>query len=252
MPFRAAGLFALFWIALAFAPDRARAQAEPCRPLSYEGNDYVVCEIDVRRYRLRTAWRGPDGGPLGSLDRLALAARPAEGRLVFAMNGGMYHSDLSPVGLYVEDGQELKRANTAGGPGNFHMKPNGVFWVGAGRVGVSETGRYLKERPKAEFATQSGPMLVVNGRIHPKISDHGVSRKVRNGVGVRDVNTAVFAISNGPVTFGEFARLFRDHLRAPNALFLDGSISSLYAPSLRRNDGLLPLGPMIGAFERRG
>lgn len=255
MPFRAARalrFLALFWIGLAplGARDRAQAQAQPCQPLAYQGSDYVVCEIDVRRYRLRTFWRGPDGAPVGSLDRLAQVANPAEGSLVFAMNGGMYHADLAPVGLYVENGQELVRANTANGPGNFHMKPNGIFWIGAGRVGVSETGRYLRERSSTEYATQSGPMLVINGRIHPKISDQGVSRKIRNGVGVRDANTAVFAISERPVTFGEFAHLFRDRLRAPNALFLDGSISSLYAPALRRNDGLLPLGPMIGAFER--
>jgi uncharacterized protein YigE (DUF2233 family) len=255
VPFRAARALrfaALLWIALAgfAARDRAQAQSEPCRPLTEQGNDYVVCEVDLRRYRLRTFWRGSDGGLIGSLERLAQVADPAEGRLAFAMNGGMYHADLAPVGLYVENGQELTRANTANGPGNFHMKPNGIFWVGAGRVGVSETGRYLKERPRAEYATQSGPMLVVNGRIHPKISDQGVSRKIRNGVGVRDANTVVFAISNGPVTFGEFAHLFRDTLRAPNALFLDGSISSLYAPALRRNDGLLPLGLMIGAFEK--
>lgn len=247
-------LFALLWIVFAALGARdgaqSQAQAEPCRPLTEQGNDYVVCEVDVRRYGLRTFWRGPDGAPIGSLDRLPQAANPAEGRLAFAMNGGMYHHDLAPVGLYVENGQELKHASTANGPGNFHMKPNGVFWVGAGRVGVSETGRYLRERPRAEFATQSGPMLVINGRIHPKISDQGVSRKIRNGVGVRDAHTAVFAISNGPVTFGEFAYLFRDRLRTPNALFLDGSISSLYAPALHRNDGFLPLGPMIGAFER--
>jgi uncharacterized protein YigE (DUF2233 family) len=242
-------LLALLCLALT-TPRPAQAQGGPCQPLAYQGNDYVVCEIDLRRYRLRTFWRGPDGGAIGSLDRLAGIAEPAEGRLAFAMNGGMYHADLASVGLYVENGQEMARANAANGPGNFHMKPNGVFWVGAGRVGVTETGRYLRERPRAEYATQSGPMLVVDGRIHPKISDHGVSRKIRNGVGVRDANTAVFAISNGPVTFGEFAHLFRDRLHAPNALFLDGSISSLYAPALRRNDGLLPLGPMIGAFEK--
>ena len=195
-------LFALLWIVFAALGARdgaqSQAQAEPCRPLTEQGNDYVVCEVDVRRYGLRTFWRGPDGAPIGSLDRLPQAANPAEGRLAFAMNGGMYHHDLAPVGLYVENGQELKHASTANGPGNFHMKPNGIFWVGAGRVGVSETGRYLRERPRAEFATQSGPMLVINGRIHPKISDQGVSRKIRNGVGVRDAHTAVFAISNGP------------------------------------------------------
>jgi uncharacterized protein YigE (DUF2233 family) len=102
-----------------------------------------------------------------------------------------------------------------------------------------------------DYATQSGPMLVIDGRIHPRISENGPSRKIRNGVGVRDRHKALFAISDEPVTFGEFARLFRDELGCENALFLDGTISSLFAPSLGRDDGLLPLGPMIGALPRR-
>ena len=166
------------------------------------------------------------------------------------MNGGMYHEDRSPVGLYVENGQELKRANTASGPGNFHLKPNGVFFVKGNTAGVTETSRYLKQRLRPDFATQSGPMLVINGQIHPKISEEGTSRKIRNGVGMRDRHTAVFAISSRPVTFGAFARLFRDELGCENALFLDGSVSSLYAPSLNRSDGWLPMGPMIGALLR--
>jgi uncharacterized protein YigE (DUF2233 family) len=244
----AVGFVCLLLPGLWLAPQaRAGAEGEPCRVLPFEGAQHTVCTVDLRKYRVQLFWKDPEGAPFASFARLDSALGS---RVAFAMNAGMYHADLSPVGLYVENGRELKRANTANGPGNFHMKPNGVFWVGAGRVGVSETGRYLRERPRAEFATQSGPMLVINGRIHPKISDQGVSRKIRNGVGVRDAHTAVFAISNGPVTFGEFAYLFRDRLRTPNALFLDGSISSLYAPALHRNDGLLPLGPMIGAFER--
>ena len=78
-------------------------------------------------------------------------------------------------------------------------------------------------------------MLVVDGHIHPKISADGPSQKIRNGVGVRDDGrVAVFAISERPVTFGAFARLFKDTLGCRNALFLDGSVSSLYAPSMNR------------------
>jgi prepilin-type processing-associated H-X9-DG protein len=94
-------------------------------------------------------------------------------------------------------------------------------------------------------------MLVIDGRIHPKFSEDGSSRKLRNGVGVRDGHIAIFAISEAPVSFGEFAHLFKDALGCPNALFLDGSVSSLYAPSLDRSDGLAPMGPIIGAIERK-
>jgi uncharacterized protein YigE (DUF2233 family) len=241
---RAALAGALLWLAWA-AP---AAAAGPCEPVTHEGERFVACTVDLRRARIRTFWRGPDGQPYASLSRLAAAQGP---KLSFAMNGGMYDADLAPVGLYVEEGHELKAANTANGPGNFHLKPNGVFYVSGERAGVLETSRYLRGRIRADFATQSGPMLVIAERIHPKISTNGPSQKVRNGVGVKaDGHTAVFAISEGPVTFGVFARLFRDALGCPNALFLDGSVSSLYAPGLDRQDLSRPLGPLVGAVAR--
>jgi uncharacterized protein YigE (DUF2233 family) len=162
------------------------------------------------------------------------------------MNGGMYDDNNAPVGLYVERGVELKRANTRGGAANFHLKPNGVFFVGGGQAGVWETSHFLSQRPLAEFATQSGPMLVLNGKIHPRINADGTSAKLRNGVGVDHDGQAVFAISNQPVTFYQFASLFRDKLGCDNALFLDGSISALYAPELDRDDFTLPMGPIVG------
>ena len=168
------------------------------------------------------------------------------------MNGGMYGDDRMPVGLYIEDGRMMKAANTASGRGNFHLKPNGVFYAAGESAGVLETGRYLAARPRAEIATQSGPMLVIDGRIHPAFSEDSTSRKLRNGVGVRQGQVVLFAISDAPVTFIEFAHLFKDGLGCRDALFLDGSVSSLYAPSLGRSDGLAPLGPIIGAVERRG
>ncbi|WP_128561376.1 phosphodiester glycosidase family protein [Methylobacterium crusticola] len=238
--------------ALLLAGGRAGAAAPaangPCRPVVHEGERYVACTVDLRRARIKLFWRGPDGLPYGSLSRLA--SQQGTG-LTFAMNAGMYDAGLAPVGLYVEDGRELKSANTANGPGNFHLKPNGVFYVAGERAGVMDTGRYLKVHPRPDFATQSGPMLVIGGRIHPKISEDGPSQKIRNGVGVRpDGHVAVFAISEAPVSFGAFARLFRDGLACPNALFLDGSVSSLYAPALGRQDLSRPLGPLVGAVPR--
>ena len=112
------------------------------------------------------------------------------------------------------------------------------------------TQRFLTVHPKADFATQSGPMLVIDGKIHPRIRPGMTSRKIRNGVGVRDARTVVLAISDDPVTFWEFARLFREGLGTPDALFLDGSISSLYVPALHRDDALFPMGPIIVGFQR--
>jgi prepilin-type processing-associated H-X9-DG protein len=223
--------------------------ASPCSPRAFEGLNYIICTFDLRAYALRLFWKDEGGQPYGGFDHLPRKVNGAP--IVFAMNAGMYDADLSPVGLYIENGKTLKRANTANGPGNFHLKPNGIFYVSGQEVGVLTTERFLSQRPRVEFATQSGPMLVIDGRIHPKILPGSTSRKMRNGVGIRDAHTVVFVVSEGPVTFWEFARLFRDNLGSANALFLDGSISSLYAPALRRSDTLYPMGPIIAASERK-
>ena len=83
----------------------------------------------------------------------------------------------------------------------------------------------------------------------PAFSPAGTSYKRRNGVGVVDGNQVVFAISEGAVRFYDFARLFRDGLGCKNALFLDGTISSLYSAGLARKDMGWPLGPIIAAVK---
>ena len=258
MPSRLAPAVLALLLAVSGSPGQAReresaapaggAASGPCRAASWEGETYTICTVDLRRERVRLFWRGPDGAPYASLSNLAQAQGA---RLSFAMNAGMYDQDQAPVGLYVEEGREMKGVSTANGPGNFHLKPNGIFYVKGERVGVLDTARYLRAKLKPDFATQSGPMLVIDGRIHPKISQDGPSQKIRNGVGVRDDGrTAVFAISERPVSFGAFARLFKDDLGCKNALFLDGSVSSLYAPALGRSDLSRPLGPLVGAVSR--
>lgn len=222
-----------------------------CRSVTFESADYAVCAFDLRRYDVKLFLLGPDGRPYANLSRLVDS--PAGAGLAMAMNAGMYHPDLMPVGLYVEGSREMTKVSRANGPGNFHLKPNGVFFVGDGRAGVLETDAFIKARPRVEYATQSGPMLVIDDALHPKFSQEGESRKVRNGVGTPDGRSVVFAISQGPVSFGAFARLFRDGLGCRNALFLDGSISSLYAPELGRRDvSLKPLGPLVGIVPRSG
>jgi prepilin-type processing-associated H-X9-DG protein len=248
-PWTAAILF-MTLVSLELLTRGAAAQpgSDPCRPVRYADSSFVVCTVDLRQYEVRLFWRGPDGEVLGSFSRLK--ETPEGSRVAVAMNAGMYHEDRSPVGLYVENGKELKAGNTQNGPGNFHLKPNGIFYVKGRQAGVLETGAYLKRKIRPDFATQSGPMLVINGQIHPQFSEQSTSRKIRNGVGVKGQDTVVFAISEDPVTFSTFAHLFRDELGCANALFLDGSVSSLYAPSLQRMDTLMPMGPIVGALRR--
>jgi uncharacterized protein YigE (DUF2233 family) len=168
------------------------------------------------------------------------------------MNAGMYDEEGRPIGLYVEQGRRLRGVNLRGGPGNFHMKPNGVFAVDEeGRVSILTSDAYARRAPAGVmWATQSGPMLVIGGRLHPRISPDGESRLIRNGVGVADAQTAFFVVSDDPVSFGRFARLFRDVLGCPDALFLDGSVSSLWDPAAGRKDAHAEIGPMALVLRR--
>jgi uncharacterized protein YigE (DUF2233 family) len=226
-----------------------RAESAPCQRVTYEHGEYTICEVDLRRQSIRLFWKKPDGHPYGYPSVLPPALGSHSRRLLFATNGGMYHPDNSPVGLYVEEGRELVRANTSAGPGNFHMRPNGVFYVTGETAGILETRSFIQRRPQVEFATQSGPMLVIDGKMHSRFDRYGGSKKYRSGVGSRSANSVVFAVSEVEVSFGEFARLFRDKLRCNNALFLDGgSATSFYSPTMGRNSNLLPLGPIIGVY----
>lgn len=233
-------------LSLLLIPWRATSADEAgCRRLDHAGSRYIVCRYDPARTAIRLYNRAPDGTPFGSFEPL-FRMFLLRGQLpVFAMNGGMYEEDLSPVGLYVEDGRALKAANTRKGRGNFHLKPNGIFWLAKGRAGVSQTSDFLKRRAEVDYATQSGPMLVVEGKLHPAFKPDSDSLKIRNGAGVDRRGVVHFAMSEDPVRFYDMATLFRDRLGCPDALFLDGSISSVYAPELGRFDRFFPMGPII-------
>ncbi|WP_101067628.1 phosphodiester glycosidase family protein [Roseovarius salinarum] len=231
-----------------------RADAVECRELTHADTGYTVCEVDATREDLRLFLDHPETGRrLGSFENLRalLAGQGAE--LAFAMNAGMYHPDRSPVGHYVEAGRQVKGVVRGAGPGNFGLLPNGVLCINDARVRVIETERYIAQAPGCRDATQSGPMLVIDGRLHPRFLKDSDSRYVRNGVGTSaDGRRAVFAVSNRPVTFHAFGRLFRDVLQTPQALYLDGNISRLYAPELGRHDGGFPMGPIVGVVDRGG
>ena len=231
-------------LALVLAPALpGLAQAVTCRDVIFDAQSYTVCDVAPGE-DLRLFLQGGDL-PYGSFAAVDVDLAKQGKQLAFAMNAGMFHPDLAPVGLYIENGVERARLITSDGPGNFGLLPNGVFCVGES-FAVIESRLFDQTRPACRHASQSGPMLVIDGALHPRFSPASDSLYYRNGVGVNAEGHALFAISNEVVNFHRFARLFRDLLATPNALFLDGSVSRLYAPMLERHDGGFPMGPMIG------
>lgn len=217
----------------------------PCAEQTFQDEAFVVCILPPDQFAVSIAHNeGQTKADAGVMD--ALRTRTAQGAPpLLVMNAGMYDADLDAIGLLIEHGRQLHALNTRDGPGNFHMKPNGVFAVDRqGQASVTPSERW-KSDPEIAFATQSGPMLVVDGDLHPAFDENGPSRYRRNGVGVRADGAVVLVISRSFVSFGVFARLFRDVLHCPDALFLDGAVSALAGPDGPLVGGTAPAGPVI-------
>jgi uncharacterized protein YigE (DUF2233 family) len=209
---------------------------------------YTTNRVDVRTQRLELFLRDDEGHPFRRFDRLNAWLASRNKRLRFAINAGMFQPDLSPVGLLVQDGQEVSPLNLSDGSGNFFLKPNGVFFVSESGARIVESSEYPSLAQGVRLATQSGPLLVRNGALHPAIKAASSSRLLRNGVGVSG-DTVLFVISEQPVSFYELAVYFRDELHCPDALYLDGVVSSLYSTDLERNDSTVDLGPILGVVQ---
>lgn len=232
------------------APSATVAADSACRKVVFEEAALTHCTADPATHRITMANLGADRQPFTSLAAFAASVDPAS--IVFAMNGGMYGDDLKPLGYYVEKGERLSELDRGEGTGNFYMKPNGVFFGTGGQWRVLTSDAFFAtvgERP--EFGTQSGPMLVADGKLHPEIRDNGPSRAIRNGVGVDASGKAHFVITDAPVSFGQLARYFRDELKVANALYLDGQVSSLWNPASGRQDKGR-VGPIIVVTTREG
>jgi len=225
------------------------ASAVEFTTVEFAGKQFTVCRVNVHKERLQLFHRDDAGQPFKRFDRLAPWVESHGQKLTFAMNAGMYHGDFSAVGLFVAGGRQVVPLNTTNGEGNFFLKPNGVFAVTRTGAQVIESSEYPKLREPVDLATQSGPLLVRSGKLHSAFNENSQSRIVRNGVGIPSPDMALFVISEAPVTFYEFATLFRDKLHCPDALFLDGTVSSLYAPQLKRSDSRMDLGPIIAITE---
>jgi uncharacterized protein YigE (DUF2233 family) len=223
--------------------------AAECAEFRFQDISATVCRIDIRSQPLQLFHRDEKGRPLKYFSGVNRLLKARNEQLVFAMNAGMYHSDFSAVGLLVIDGKELQPLNLDNAAGNFFLKPNGVFAVTDSGACILESSRYPHLDEQVQIATQSGPLLVIDGALHPAFREDSTSRNIRNGVGVLSKHEVVFAISEQPVTFYEFATLFRNGLGCKDALFLDATVSSLHSTNLERSDVRASLGPIIGAVS---
>lgn len=113
--------------------------------------------------------------------------------------------------------------------GNFYLQPNGVFSISNSQeASVTESTKFKNE--DIRFATQSGPMLLIDGEVHAALNEGSKNKKVRNAVGIMPDQTILFAMSKKPINFYDFAMYYKN-LGCKNALYLDGFVSKTYLPS---------------------
>ncbi len=217
--------------------------ASACKPATFEGVTLTHCIADPAKHRIDMALAPRSGDDFGTLKGWAKGVDAST--VAFAMNGGMYGDDLRAVGYFVSGSDRLSELDTGSGDGNFYLKPNGVFYGSGGEWRILSSDVFLRTvGTRPQFGTQSGPMLVIDGKLHPEITENGPSRQIRNAVGVDGKGVAHFVISEAPLSFGQLARYYRDELKVANALYLDGNVSSLWDPASSRMDGRR-VGPIL-------
>ena len=213
-------------------------------------DDFVSYTVNQKKEIISFYYKDEKQANFQSLNNLKIWLNKNHKDLVFAMNGGMYKKDKSPQGLFIENGNKIAEIDTASGGGNFYLKPNGVLYLtNKNEVKVSATKTFLNDK-NIKFATQSGPMLVIDGEIHSAFKKGSVNLNIRNGVGILSNGQVLFAMSKKEINFYDFAEFFKNK-GCKNALYLDGFVSRTYCPSQNwtQTDG--DFGVIIGVTKEK-
>jgi len=218
--------------------ESARKQSKIAATVAALGHTYDTIIVDTSKADVELYFRDGASNRIHSIESLRRLVSKQGRELVFATNGGMFTPSGDPVGLYIERGREISPLNLEDGNGNFFLKPNGVFSLTDRGAFVlpSEDFAILRRFLRIKFATQSGPLLVHEGRLNALFRPLSDSRYIRSGVGLITPTTVVFAISRDEVNFYEFGSLFKQHFHCDEALYFDGGISRMYLPAINRRD----------------
>jgi uncharacterized protein YigE (DUF2233 family) len=216
-----------------------------------EGSTFTVVTVDLPQAELRLYWKRPDGRRFGNFAALSDDLQAKGQRLVFACNAGMFDPGFTPCGLHVEADGEHVPLNLGDGQGNFYLKPNGVFLIDDAGARILDSTKYPGTNRSIRLATQSGPLLVIDGRINPQLMPNSSNRRLRSGVGVSSARQVRFIISEQSVTFQQLALLFRDRLGCRDALYLDGVISRFYLPGQSAEASAGDFAGILGVISRK-
>jgi uncharacterized protein YigE (DUF2233 family) len=192
-------------------------------------SDFLTYTVSPKTSNLQMFYKDKNGKLYKNARKLKKVLKSEGKKLLFAVNGGMYQADRKPVGLYIEKGKIIKKINRRkNAKGNFYLQPNGIFYITKGKQAVVCKTTAFKNK-KVEYATQSGPMLVIDGKIHSKFRKSSTSVHYRNGVGILPNGKVLFVQSKEKVNLYRFAEFFKSK-GCKNALYLDGFVSKTYLP----------------------
>lgn len=194
-------------------------------------NQILSYTINPANKNIKFYWKNNKGENIKNIKNLKDWLSDKGDSLLFAMNGGMYKKDLSPQGLYIENGKMFSTLDTISkGYGNFYMQPNGVFYIQRDYTAVICKTEDFIINSDVLYATQSGPLLLINSKIHPRFNKNSKSLNIRNGVGILPNGHLLFAMSKTEINFYDFANFFRNY-NCKYALYLDGFVSRTYLPA---------------------
>jgi uncharacterized protein YigE (DUF2233 family) len=216
---------------------------------NYNDENVLAYIVDTKTQDLQFYWKNSKGETLRSIQNLKTYVESKNLTLTFAMNGGMFNKDFSPLGLFIQNKMTLSALETADGNGNFYLKPNGGFYISTDNTPfICKTADFY-DSGNIKFATQSGPMLVLDGKIHSSFKDGSKNLNIRNGVGILPNNKVVFAMSKTEINFYDFSKYFQS-LGCKNALYLDGFVSRTYLPEKKWSQTDGNFGVIIGVTNK--
>ncbi|MFJ2989625.1 phosphodiester glycosidase family protein [Collimonas sp. NPDC087041] len=208
-----------------------------------------VCRINLLEDSIRMFWKDDQGKVFGNFYQLNAWLSLRKETLACATNGGIYQVDLTPLGLYVEEGRILRRLNQRKNAfGNFYVEPRGIFLIQGQQARIVDVDTFENDAsmlsPSIRFATQSGPMLLQHGSINPQFPPQSDNQLIRNAVCTSSAHDVMLVMSSTPVSFYEFSNFLRDKLGCSDALHLDSKVSRLYPTA--NTLFAPPLGVIIG------
>lgn len=211
-------------------------------------DQFISYVLDPSKQALKLYYKNQDQKNFSSIYNLKTYLSQQHKTLIFATNAGMYNKNHEPQGLYIENQRLITPLDTSTAAGNFYLKPNGVFYLSnnnQANICVSESFPKIKN---VKYATQSGPMLVINGELHPAFTKGSKNVYVRNGVGILPDKKVLFAMSKKEINLHNFATFFKS-MGCKNALYLDGFVSRTYLPEARWTQLDGDFGVMFGVTE---